>query len=96
MNEVRRTVAEEVRVLLTRRAITQKVLAAEIGMGQPQMSRRLKGHVPFDVDELEAIAAFFDVPITDLFGAADLRNRGTRCISDSPDGAVSVPLVPAA
>jgi len=84
MNEVRRTVAEEVRVLLTRRAITQKVLAAEIGMGQPQMSRRLKGHVPFDVDELEAIAAFFDVPITDLFGAADLRNRGTRWLGLSP------------
>jgi len=27
---------------------------------------------------------------------SDLRNRETRCISDSPDEAVSVPLVPAA
>jgi hypothetical protein len=73
-------------------------------MKQATFSKRMTARKEWSVSELEAIAAFFDVPITDLFGTvdlrkresrwirpnaesgpSDLRERGTRCISDSPD-----------
>jgi transcriptional regulator with XRE-family HTH domain len=89
-------VTEEIRVLMARRRVTQADLGEALGMKQATFSKRMTARKEWSVSELEAIAAFFDVPITDLFSTTDLRNRETRCISDSPDGAVSVPLVPAA
>lgn len=47
--------------------MTNAALAAATGIEKSTLGRKLKG-APFKVDELEAIAAYFDVPITDLFG----------------------------
>lgn len=66
--EVRQAVSEEIRALMGRRRVTQTALGIAIGMSQPAISRKLKCEVAWDIDELEAIASYFDVPITDLFG----------------------------
>lgn len=54
-----------------RHQVTQKRLAAYLKaqgfqLSQPSLSKRLAGHVPWTVDELEAVAQFFDKNIMDL------------------------------
>ena len=61
---LRVTIAEEIRALVGRRQISATRLGQEIGRTQSYMSRRMTGEVPFDVDDLDAIAAYFDVPVT--------------------------------
>lgn len=63
-------VVEEIRAGLARRRVTQDQLAAAIGISQATMSRRLAGTQPFTVPELERVAAFLDVPLGSLVGAA--------------------------
>jgi len=55
---------------MARRSMTQRALAASLGMTQQALSRRLSGEVPFDVDELGRVAALLDVPVAVLFGEA--------------------------
>lgn len=62
------SVTEEIRVLIARRNINQKVLSAGADIKPATLSRKMKGEHPFDIWELERIAAYFEVPITDLFG----------------------------
>jgi len=74
---------DEIRALMGRHRMSQKRLGETLGMSQPTMSARMRGEVTFNLDELEAVAATFDVPITDLLPPAedrrsegrDLRNR---------------------
>lgn len=49
--------------------VSQTELARALDMGQSSLSRRLAGDQPFDVDELEKIADYFDVPVTSLMPA---------------------------
>jgi transcriptional regulator with XRE-family HTH domain len=74
-NAFREAVAEEVRAAMARgrrgRRVSQTELAAYLEMGQSSLSRRLSGEYPFDVDELDRIAAYLNVPTTDLlFGGS--------------------------
>jgi transcriptional regulator with XRE-family HTH domain len=62
----RRAVADEVASLMGRRRTKQTQLANATGMGQSYLSRRLAGLQPFTVDDLDAIAEFFDVPLSAL------------------------------
>jgi transcriptional regulator with XRE-family HTH domain len=59
-------VASEVRAELGRQRISGSALAKSLGMSQAGISRRLRGEVPFDVDELSAIAALLNVPLSAL------------------------------
>ena len=62
-------VAEEVRrPPVGRRRVNQTQLAEALGLNQSTMSRRRPGTQPFTISQVDAIAAFFDVPISDLFG----------------------------
>lgn len=63
----RAEVAEEIQVLLLRRKSNPTQLAKRLGWSQSYISRRIVGDSPFDLDDLYAIAAALDVPITDLF-----------------------------
>lgn len=45
---------------------TQKPFAKRIGMSQQSLSRRLSGEIPFDLEELERVAAVLGVPMTRL------------------------------
>lgn len=60
-------IIHEVGALIGRHRLTQKELATAIGIGQQAMSQRMTGHTPFTIADLEAISAYFDVPITSLF-----------------------------
>lgn len=60
-------VAGEVRAQLARHRRTGADVARQLGWTYPYISRRLTGHVPFDVNDLAAIAAALDIQVTDLF-----------------------------
>ncbi len=63
--------AEEVRALMARRRLSGVALAALINRSQSYVSRRLTGEVPFDMDDLEAIAAALGVKAADLVRTGD-------------------------
>jgi transcriptional regulator with XRE-family HTH domain len=68
----RLAVAAEVRALMGRYQVSQERLGQAINLGQTGLSRRLRGKVPFDIDDLLAIAEHFGVPVTDLVAPASL------------------------
>lgn len=74
---LKKRVAEEVRVLMTRRRVKQSDLAAVLHVTQPQISQRLNGRVEFTVSELETLARYFGVSPAELLGEGYHR---------SPDG----------
>lgn len=55
---------------MARRRISGVQLAKRIGRSQAYIWRRLSGETPFDVDDLQALAAVLEVSVVDLFGAA--------------------------
>ena len=59
-------VGANVRAEMARRGITQTQLAEQIGRSQPQLSKRLTGASPFDINELTAVADALSVPIEKL------------------------------
>lgn len=52
---------------MARQRMSASKLAPQVGMTQSALSRRLTGDVPFDVDELVAIAVVLDVPPARFF-----------------------------
>lgn len=55
-----------VRAEMARQGVTQADLAARLHVSQTQVSARLRGRVPFDVNELVLIAATLGVPLAAL------------------------------
>ena len=55
-HRLRETVAANVRAELGRSRISQAKAAAAIEMSAPALSKRLNCQVPFDIDEIDAIA----------------------------------------
>ena len=55
-----------VRAEIARRGMTQAAISECIGVSQSQLSKRLQGRIPFNVNELAAIASALDVPLSDL------------------------------
>lgn len=82
----REAVAAEVRAWMGRRRATQADLAAALGKSQPYVSRRLSGEVPFDTDDLYALADLLDAEVTDFlarpksewFTADDVRSMSSQ------------------
>ena len=50
-----------------RHRTSQVQLAAVLGIPQTQLSRRLRGLMQFSIDEVEAIADYYAVPVRSLF-----------------------------
>ena len=63
-------VAANVRVELARRRLGQVQVAYALGLSQAAVSRRLKGSVPLDVNELSVIADLLGLTPADLLPAA--------------------------
>ncbi len=61
-------VAATVRAEMARRRVTQTALADVLGMTQTALSRRISGAIPFDVNELHAIAEHLGLPPAALLG----------------------------
>jgi transcriptional regulator with XRE-family HTH domain len=66
LSGTREAVASAVRVAMARKNISGRALAEAIGMPQSRFSRRMTGEIAFDVDELAAVAAALDVPLSDF------------------------------
>ena len=64
-------VGENVRAEMARKKTSQAALAAHLGLSQTSVSARLGGRVPFDINELHAIAALLNVPLAALLPAED-------------------------
>ena len=63
------SIGAEVRGLLAKHKISQSAAGQHLGLSHAALSRRLLGEVPFNVDELVAIAALLGVPTQQLLGA---------------------------
>jgi hypothetical protein len=78
---LRERVAEEVRALLARRMMTGADLAAAIGRSPMYVSRRVRGEVAFDLDDMERLAGVFGVEVADLLprsaGSSQVAGRGS-------------------
>lgn len=90
VSEHREKVAEEVRALMGRHRVSQKALGIALGLGQSGISDRVNGKVPFDVDELYAMAEFFDVPVVTFFGSSFLSGYVTAV--PDPEGPLQLSL----
>lgn len=55
---------------MARMQMSQGTLAAMLGTTQASVSRRLRGEVPFDVNEVAALTAILGVDVGKLYGAA--------------------------
>lgn len=71
-SETAKHVAREVRVWMLRKDVSQQTLMAALGLSQSSVSRRLTGEIPFDLDELEKVAALFGVPTATLLGGGEV------------------------
>lgn len=61
-------VGAEVRALMARQKRSAAEVADVLGISAPAVYRRLSGEVPLNVDELERLAAMFEVPLSGLVG----------------------------
>lgn len=55
---------------MARSGCSQSTLARKMQRTQQYVSRRVTGHVPFNVDELDEIAQILDVPVESFFQTA--------------------------
>jgi transcriptional regulator with XRE-family HTH domain len=70
------TIGSTVRAELARRRFSQTSLAQALGISQTGVSSRLRGKVPFDVDELHAVADFLNLPVSSLLDDARVARAG--------------------
>lgn len=68
-------VAEEIRALLARRRISGRQLASALNVSPSWVSYRLTGTQPIDLDDLERIADYLEVEVTDLIPARQTTRR---------------------
>lgn len=61
-------VAANVRAEMARHGYSQRQLAGELDIAQQNLSQRLNGRVPFDINELDRIAAVLGVELGALIG----------------------------
>ena len=59
-----RTVAATVRAELARHEVSQSQLAALLGVSSTQAGKRLKGAIPYTVDELGLIATHLGIQVS--------------------------------
>lgn len=61
-------IADNIRAEMARKRLTQGDLAEHLNCSQAAVSRRLSGHTPFDVNELQTIADLLGVAPAYLIG----------------------------
>jgi transcriptional regulator with XRE-family HTH domain len=70
-------VAGEVKAELGRQHQTQRDLARALGWTEIKLSRRLRGTVPWTLDEVEQVASVLDVPRSQLLDPPLQHRRAT-------------------
>jgi transcriptional regulator with XRE-family HTH domain len=81
---MRDEVAAEVRAMAARKGYRQVQVASVIGESQSTVSRLLSGRRPFDIDHLSALAAEWDIPITELIPSRAASGGGTHSTCSAP------------
>ena len=59
-------VAENVRLAMAQKRVTQAEMGRHLGLSQTSISKRLAGSLPFDVAEVAAVADRLEVPVEQL------------------------------
>lgn len=59
-------VAAEVRAQAARRGLNQTELGRILGLSQPQISGRMRGRMPFRLDEIDLLARHFGIDAAEL------------------------------
>jgi transcriptional regulator with XRE-family HTH domain len=67
--DIKSLVAGEIRAWMGRRGENQTRLAEAMGLTQSQVSKRLRGQIAFDIEELELAARFLGCEVQELLGA---------------------------
>lgn len=65
------SVAAEVRAQLARQRMSASALAKALGKSEMYVSRRLRGEMPLDLDDLERIASALEVNFVALMPATE-------------------------
>jgi transcriptional regulator with XRE-family HTH domain len=60
------TAVREIRAEMARQRRSANALAADLGVSDMYLSRRLSGRVPFDLADLERVATALRVPVDQL------------------------------
>lgn len=68
----REQIAANVRAEMARRRVDQGDIATVIGKSRASTGERVNGKTHFRVDELQAIAAFLEVPLERLLSGEDV------------------------
>lgn len=76
-------VAGEVRAEMARQQRYGTWMAKQMRMTQSAWSRRVTGDLPFDVDQLDRVAAILDVPITQFIGGGAAPREHSTCSASS-------------
>jgi transcriptional regulator with XRE-family HTH domain len=84
--------AGEVRAWMARRGVSQVELAKIVGIAQNSLSRRLTGHTPFLLSELNLIARAFGVRLSVLTGESSPNETELRNVSPISGGSDHPPL----
>lgn len=77
-------VAEEIRVLLARRRMSERGLARQLGETPSWLNNRTTGRTPMSVDDLARIAETLGVGVVDLLPAH--ARHGTTCTCGATGG----------
>ena len=82
-------VAGNIRAEASRLGLSQVELGRQLGMSQTSITTRWKGRRPWQLHELDAVAAVLGVTVADLVTEPDSRPRGTR----TPNLRIKSPLL---
>lgn len=61
------TIGANVRAEMARSGVSQAQLGERLGLAQTSISQRLRGSIPFDVNEIHKIAGVLGVTVADLY-----------------------------
>lgn len=68
---LRSRIGAEIRSRMARYGVSQVQLAAAMGLSQSQVSKRLRGAIAFNTDELEQVATALGTTVLSLLGAGN-------------------------
>lgn len=66
VNDVNRAIGERVRLVMWRKKVTQTALAAQLGMSQPGLGKKIHGERAWSVEDLLQVAEALGVQVGDL------------------------------
>lgn len=76
----------EVRAWMVRKQLKQADIAQLLGFAQKNVSNRLRGQIPFRIDELLAIASYMDITLAQLLGNEIVNEKNPHPVDGGSSG----------